>query len=297
MAESNEYLPFGTRLDGTLALPENRYRLGGKEEQRFGGLDLALSDFGARFYDPFTARWTTRDPLAGKYHSLSPYNYCGGNPVNMVDPDGNIFDTFLDAASLAMGVKSFVSNVKQGKVGAAIVDGIGIVADAAALATPFASAGAGVAIKAVRGADKAADALKVANKADDVADAGKGLKNAEAIKEGKDFEKTTLAEVKASGKDAIGQVKLIPNNGKGNTIGNTTNADILIRKENGHYDIIETKRQEGTSRLSKGQKAAKEHVNNGDGSFTVRSSKGDFYPNQQIIVDNYEVKYMYPLSK
>ena len=86
--EQNEYLPFGTRLDGTLALPENRYRLGGKEEQRFGGLDLALSDFGARFYDPFSARWTTRDPLAGKYHSLSPYNYCAGNPVNMVDAFG-----------------------------------------------------------------------------------------------------------------------------------------------------------------------------------------------------------------
>ena len=86
--EQNEYLPFGTRLDGTLALPENRYRLGGKEEQRFGGLDLALSDFGARFYDPFTCRWTTRDPMAGKYHSWSPYNYCAGNPVNYVDPDG-----------------------------------------------------------------------------------------------------------------------------------------------------------------------------------------------------------------
>ena len=88
MAESNEYLPFGTRLDGTLALPENRYRIGGKEEQRFGGLDLAMSDFGARFYDPFTARWTTRDPLAGKYHSLSPYNYCAGNPVNRIDYSG-----------------------------------------------------------------------------------------------------------------------------------------------------------------------------------------------------------------
>lgn len=50
------------------------------------GLTLSygyLSDFGARFYDPFTARWTTRDPLAGKYHSLSLYNYCAWNPVNL----------------------------------------------------------------------------------------------------------------------------------------------------------------------------------------------------------------------
>ncbi len=25
---------------------------------------LSLSDFGARYYDPYTCRWTTRDPLA-----------------------------------------------------------------------------------------------------------------------------------------------------------------------------------------------------------------------------------------
>lgn len=51
----------------------------------FGGLDPAMSDFGARYYDPYTVRWTTRDPLASKYPSLSPYNYCAGN---LVDPEG-----------------------------------------------------------------------------------------------------------------------------------------------------------------------------------------------------------------
>ena len=44
--------------------------------------------FGARMYDPFTARWTTADPLAAKYDSMSPYNYCGGNPVFFEDPSG-----------------------------------------------------------------------------------------------------------------------------------------------------------------------------------------------------------------
>ena len=161
----------------------------------FGRLDLALSDFGARFYDPFTARWTTLDPLAGKYHSLSPYNYCAGNPVNLVDPDGSIIDTFLDAASLAMGVKSFVSNVKQGKVGAAIVDGIGIVADAAALATPFASAGAGMAIKAVRGVDKVADTAKAAKAADNVADAAKEVSHVSEMRRGVANEAKTLEKL------------------------------------------------------------------------------------------------------
>jgi len=33
-------------------------------------------------------RFTGVDPLAEKYYSISPYAYCGGNPVNRIDPDG-----------------------------------------------------------------------------------------------------------------------------------------------------------------------------------------------------------------
>ena len=39
-------------------------------------------------YDPFVAGWTTADPLAAKYGSTSPYNYCGGNPVGIFDNGG-----------------------------------------------------------------------------------------------------------------------------------------------------------------------------------------------------------------
>ena len=28
------------------------------------------------------------DPLCEKYYSISPYAYCAGNPVNLVDPEG-----------------------------------------------------------------------------------------------------------------------------------------------------------------------------------------------------------------
>ena len=41
-----------------------------------------------RQYDPLTMRFTTLDPLAANYPSLSPYAYCANNPVNYIDPTG-----------------------------------------------------------------------------------------------------------------------------------------------------------------------------------------------------------------
>ncbi len=41
--------------------------------------------FGARMYDPTIARWTAADPLSEKYYSISPYAYCMGNPINLID--------------------------------------------------------------------------------------------------------------------------------------------------------------------------------------------------------------------
>ena len=45
-------------------------------------------DFGARLYDPRPAAWLSQDPLSEKYYPVSPYAYCAGNLVNLVDPTG-----------------------------------------------------------------------------------------------------------------------------------------------------------------------------------------------------------------
>ena len=100
-----DYYPFGGEsrvwTAGT-STPQSalRYRFGGKEiaGQKVGASALAgipaaaagspYLDFGARLYDPRTAAWLSQDPMAEKYYPISPYVYCTGNPVNLVDPEG-----------------------------------------------------------------------------------------------------------------------------------------------------------------------------------------------------------------
>jgi len=48
------------------------------------GLDLY--DYGARMQTGMN--FTTPDPLAEKYYSISPYAYCMNNPIRFIDPDG-----------------------------------------------------------------------------------------------------------------------------------------------------------------------------------------------------------------
>ena len=58
------------------------------------GLDTY--DYGARQYDPITARWDRMDPLCEKYYDVSPYVYCHNNPVMCIDPDGRDYWTTND---------------------------------------------------------------------------------------------------------------------------------------------------------------------------------------------------------
>ena len=67
---------------------------------------LKLYDYSARQYDPAVCQFTSMDPLCEKYYHLSPYIYCGGNPVNRIDPDGRkvkpIGDNTLDLIKMTL---------------------------------------------------------------------------------------------------------------------------------------------------------------------------------------------------
>lgn len=46
--------------------------------------------------------WLSVDPMWEKYAGMSPYNYCAGNPVKMVDPDGRDI-VFFEENGLEIG--------------------------------------------------------------------------------------------------------------------------------------------------------------------------------------------------
>ena len=50
--------------------------------------ETGLYYYGARYLNPKDTRWISVDPLFEKYVGMSPYNYCAGNPVRLVDVDG-----------------------------------------------------------------------------------------------------------------------------------------------------------------------------------------------------------------
>jgi len=81
----NHYYPFGGLFGESTNGDTQRYRYNGKELDRMHGLDWY--DYGARHMDAM--RFTTMDPLAEKYYNMSPYAYCGNNPVNAIDLNGD----------------------------------------------------------------------------------------------------------------------------------------------------------------------------------------------------------------
>ncbi|MFV0546262.1 MAG: RHS repeat domain-containing protein [Bacteroides sp.] len=81
------YYPFGMTFmeDDTHDTKAQPYKYNGKEFDGERGLNVY--DYSARYMDPALGRFMTVDPLSEKYYSISPYAYCGNNPVKYVDPE------------------------------------------------------------------------------------------------------------------------------------------------------------------------------------------------------------------
>ena len=85
------YYAFGRKQNGWEVLnlnvpadePKNKYLYNGKEFHNDN--DEGLYNYGARFYDPAIARFTTIDPLAENYTFQNPYAYAANNPIRFID--------------------------------------------------------------------------------------------------------------------------------------------------------------------------------------------------------------------
>ena len=77
-----------------------------------------------------------------------------------MDPDGKVVETAWDAANVVMDVVSCVKNVTTGNYISAAVDAGAFLVDAVATVLPVVPGGAGAALKAARGTEKAVKATK-----------------------------------------------------------------------------------------------------------------------------------------
>jgi RHS repeat-associated protein len=86
VTDTYEYDAFGNKINQTGTTPNNYLYRGEQYDS-----DLGLYYLRARYYNPSTGRFLSRDPLDGDPtdpQSLHKYLYAGGDPVNRIDPSG-----------------------------------------------------------------------------------------------------------------------------------------------------------------------------------------------------------------
>jgi RHS repeat-associated protein len=105
--------------DDTQTLPDNPLRFQGQYYDEETGLHYNLN----RYYDPFTGRYITQDPL-GILGGLNSYQYVNGDPINWIDPLGliKIENNGLEAvtgkkATNTAVISESIPNIKGTQVG------------------------------------------------------------------------------------------------------------------------------------------------------------------------------------
>ena len=86
LVQGTVYYASGVPMESSFGRDEQPYLYNGKEFIEAHGLNEYDSQ--ARMYYATIMRTTTMDPMAEKYYHISPYAWCGNNPIAFVDPDG-----------------------------------------------------------------------------------------------------------------------------------------------------------------------------------------------------------------
>ena len=82
-----DYYPFGMTMPGR-SYNAHTFRHGFTGHEKESDLAEGIYTTEYRLYDARVGRWLSVDPLFEDYKGVSPYAYCLGNPVKLVDTDG-----------------------------------------------------------------------------------------------------------------------------------------------------------------------------------------------------------------
>ncbi|MCL1942059.1 MAG: RHS repeat-associated core domain-containing protein, partial [Candidatus Azobacteroides sp.] len=102
--QKNQYYPFGMSFADGVSPGAQPYKYNGLELDMMHGLNWY--DNSARWYDPALGRFTGPDPLAEKRPWESPYLWCGGNPMNAIDPDGRDYYIMTGDGRMVLALKT-----------------------------------------------------------------------------------------------------------------------------------------------------------------------------------------------
>ncbi|MEE1258651.1 MAG: RHS repeat-associated core domain-containing protein [Paludibacteraceae bacterium] len=138
IAQHVEYIPYGeVFVEERNNSFSTNYLFNAKELDNETGLYY----YGARYLDPTGAMWLSVDPMWEKNIDATPYNYCHGNPIKLMDPDGRADIDAVDFIPIAGSGRDIYQGVKTG-------DGVTTTIGVVFLVVDIVSLGSGSAVTA-----------------------------------------------------------------------------------------------------------------------------------------------------
>ena len=138
IAQHVEYIPYGeVFVEERNNSFSTNYLFNAKELDNETGLYY----YGARYLDPTGAMWLSVDPMWEKNIDATPYNYCHGNPIKLIDPDGRADIDAVDFIPIAGSGRDIYQGVKTG-------DGVTTTIGVVFLVVDIVSLGSGSAVTA-----------------------------------------------------------------------------------------------------------------------------------------------------